>query len=335
VVNKVRNRAGELVDPQISSDIVGAPLIKGMDRPTAVKTYAAKLVEEAKKWIDHPYFKEGLKWYSEFTPELKRVYGKHAQMMAELLAATSPNNAPGTNFGFANDALQGYKSGRFTKQIKKFEEGLGKVKDGSWEKWLAKENPEGTQSEANFLDTWIKKHDLRPTQSNGALYGMHSDAVLKVFARQWLEQTQGPKTQNFVQNLLGTGHEATIDVWADRTMRRLGYQDANPRWRILPKNGTGVTDADFALSQEVFREAAKQLGVQPDALQGGMWFAEKQHWADNAWGRLDLGDYRKEIGKVPMLESGIQQRLAAQKAQAKAKPMEQTGFDLVSPAPRR
>jgi hypothetical protein len=335
VPNKVRNKAGELVDPQISSDIVNAPLIKGMDRPEAVKTYAAKLVEEAKKWIDHPYFKEGLKWYSEFTPQLKRVYGKHAQMMAELLAATSPNNNPDTNFAFANDALQGYKAGRFDKQIKKFEEGLEKVKDGSWEKWLKKQEPEGVQSEANFLKNWTEKFDLRPKQSNGKLYGMHSDAVLQVFARQWLEQTQGPKTQNFVQNLLGTGHEATIDVWADRTMRRLGYQDANPRWRILPKNSTGVNDADFALSQEVFREAAKQLGVQPDALQGGMWFAEKQHWADNAWGRLDLGDYRKEIGKVPMLESGIQQRLAAQKAQAKAKPMEQTGFDLVSPAPRR
>jgi hypothetical protein len=323
VPNKVRNKAGELVDPLISSDIVNAPLIKGMQRSEAVKTYAGKLVEEAKKWIDHPYFKEGLKWYSEFTPQLKRVYGKHAQIMAELLAATSPNNSPDTNFAFANDALQGYKAGRFDKQIKKFEEGLEKVKDGSWEKWLKKQEPEGVQSEANFLKNWTEKFDLRPKQSNGKLYGMHSDAVLQVFARQWLEQTQGPKTQNFVQNLLGTGHEATIDVWADRTMRRLGYQDANPRWRILPKNSTGVNDADFALSQEVFREAAKQLGVQPDALQGGMWFAEKQHWADNAWGRLDLGDYRKEIGKVPMLESGIQQRLAAQKAQAKAKPMEQ------------
>jgi hypothetical protein len=176
---------------------------------------------------------------------------------------------------------------------------------------------------------------LNPRQSNGQLYGMHSVPVLKVFARKWLENTSGPKTQNFVKNLLGTGHGATIDVWADRTMRRLGYADHRARWRILPKNGTGVSDADFAFSQEAFKHAADEMGIEADALQGGLWFAEKQLWADNGWGRLDLGDYRKEIAKVEMLKSGISQRLAAQKAKAKAVQMEQPDLlgNLVSPRP--
>jgi hypothetical protein len=159
---------------------------------------------------------------------------------------------------------------------------------------------------------------------------MSSDAVLKILARKWLENTAGLKTQNFVQNLLGTGHGATIDVWADRTMRRIGYAGFKNRWRILPKNGTGVSDADFKFSQAAFASAAKELGITPDALQGGLWFAEKQLWADNGWGRLDLGDYRTEIAKTDRLKKGIQQQAAVKKAASKAKLAEQPEL-LVTP----
>jgi len=103
-------------------------------------------------------------------------------------------------------------------------------------------------------------------------------------------------------------------------MRRVGYEGLKDRWRILPRNAVGVSDADFAFSQEAFREAAKKLGVTPDALQGGLWFAEKQLWADNGWGRLDLGDFRKEIEKTPLLKAGIQQRLAGVRAPTTAGP---------------
>lgn len=330
-------------DDLIDSRIEDSPLAKEAgSRQEAVKAFSKKLVDFARKMAKSPGYQAGLKWYSEFVPKLKKVYGKHAAIMAELLAATSPNNAPDTNFGFANDALEGYISGRFDKLISKFEEGLGKIADNSWEPWLAKEikagnvaKVPGKPSAATFLDHWITTHNLNPRQSNGQLYGMHSVPVLKVFARKWLENTSGPKTQNFVKNLLGTGHGATIDVWADRTMRRLGYADHRARWRILPKNGTGVSDADFAFSQEAFKHAADEMGIEADALQGGLWFAEKQLWADNGWGRLDLGDYRKEIAKVEMLKSGISQRLAAQKAKAKAVQMEQPDLlgNLVSPRP--
>lgn len=318
VPNRVRNKAGELVDPTIDSDIRNAPAWKGLAEKEAVTKAADKLVEEHNKWKDHPIYKAGLKWYEDFTPKLKAVFGKHAQLMAELLAATSPNTTPDINFAFAHDALEGYKAGRFDKQIKKFEEGLAKIKDGSWETWMKRTKSEGSTEEA-FLKAWSDKNKLAPTQSNGKRYGMHSDAVLQVVARRWLSDARGPKTLNFVKNLLGTGHEATIDVWADRTMRRMGYEGSSDRWRILPQNATGVSDADFAFSQKAFREAADRVGVKPDALQGGLWFAEKQHWADNGWGRLDLGDFRKEIEKVPMLKSGIEQRLAATKARAKTK----------------
>jgi len=271
-----------------------------------------------------------LRWYSEFVPKLKTTFGKDAPVMAELLAGTSPQQPPTSNYAMALDALQGFKSGRFNKQIAKFELGLDKLKDGSWKRWIAREAKEGKVANApenptaeTFIQHWVAKHNLLPRQSNGKLYSISSEAVLKILARRWLENTQGLKTQNFVKNLLGTGHEATVDLWADRTMRRIGYSGFKDRWRILPKNATGVSDADFLFAQKAFRYAAEEMGIEPDSLQGGLWFAEKQLWADNGWGRLDLGDFRKEIAKTKILKAGIEQRTAKMKAVEKTKPAEQ------------
>jgi hypothetical protein len=161
------------------------------------------------------------------------------------------------------------------------------------------------------LAHWIETHDLIPHKSNGKLYAMHSTAVLKVLARTWLKNVTGPKVNQFVRNLVGTDHGATIDVWAQRTMRRLGYEGFQERWRILPGNEGGVSDPDFAFSQKAFAHAAERLGMTPDALQGALWFAEKRLWADRKWGRLDLGSYLTEIKKVDSIRKGIAERLAS------------------------
>jgi hypothetical protein len=155
--------------------------------------------------------------------------------------------------------------------------------------------------------------------------------VLQVFARRWLDLNKGPKTRNFVENLLGDSHEATIDLWADRTMRRIGYSDSKDRWRILPQNKSAVSDEDFAFAQKAFRNAAEQLGMKPDALQGALWFAEKQLWADNGWSSLDLGDFRKEMQKLPLLRAGIQHRLATTEARAAGKTSRESELNLIEP----
>ena len=61
--------------------------------------------------------------------------------------------------------------------------------------------------------------------------------------------------------------------------------------------------------------------MEPDALQGGLWFAEKQLWADNGWSKLNLGDYRKEIVKTEKRKA------------AKAPASEQLGLGIVEPRP--
>jgi hypothetical protein len=117
-------------------------------------------------------------------------------------------------------------------------------------------------------------------------------------------------------------------------MRRIGYAGKD-RWRILPKNQAGVSDTDFAFSQKAFRAAADQLGIKPSALQGALWFAEKQLWANNGWSRLDLGDFRKEMEKLPLLRRGIGQRLTQSRLSAKVKPAETMNLDLIQPRAAR
>jgi hypothetical protein len=205
----------------IPSDITSSPLYKQAGSESkAVDAFASKLVEFAKENQDTPEFKAGRKWYSEFVPRLKKEFGKDAQTMAELLAATSPQTNVETNFAYALDALESLKAGRFDKIISKFEQGLEMIEDNTWLAWYnrhAKDVPNAPAepTPAAFLAHWIETHNLKPRQSNGKLYGQHSLPVLQVFARRWLSDARGPKTLNFVQNLLGTGHEATIDLWAD------------------------------------------------------------------------------------------------------------------------
>ena len=333
---KIRTKSGKLVDPKIASDIVGSPLYRKSAEP--VKAFADKLVEFARANESSPEYQAGLKWYSDFVPLLKKHFGKDAPMMAELLAASSPNETPTQNFYYAVDALEGFKSGRFDKIIEKYNQGFDLMKDDTWKGWYNKElkagnipQPPATPTPEAFLAHWIYKHGLKPKQSNGALYGFHGKAILEVMARKWLAQNKGPKVANFVQNLLGIGHGATIDVWADRTMRRLGYAEDKGRWRILPKNGEGVSDADFEFSQKAFEEAAKTLGITADSLQGGLWFAEKKLWSDNGWGKLDLGSYVKELENLPIIKSSIKQRLKTTALKRKAVPMETGELKFQSP----
>lgn len=322
----------EAVVPQernekIPSNILESPLYRqSKNEADAVKAFAAKLVEFAKENQDRPEYKLGERWYSEFSGKLKKEFGKDAQMMTELLAATSPQTNVEQNFAYALDALESLKAGRFKKILPKFEQGLEMMESGAWKAWYNKEvnsgrvpNPPEKPTPATFLAHWIETHNLKPTQSNGKLYGIHSIPVLQVFARNWLDSVKGPKVKNFVQNLLGNSNEATIDVWADRTMRRIGYEGYKPRWRILPLNQGPVLDADFYFAQKAFRQAAEELGMKPDALQAALWFSEKQYWNDRGWGRLDLGDFRKEIEKTPALRAAFRQRLDKSQQSGKVK----------------
>jgi hypothetical protein len=142
-------------------------------------------------------------------------------------------------------------------------------------------------TEADALGHWIEHHGILPKQQTGAKYNANSNAVLKVLAGTWLKEADAPKTPNFAGNLTGRTLEATIDVWAARHLKRLGYEGltGGKPWRDQAKGEAGVSNLDFAFSQDAMRHAANKIGINPDDLQAILWYAEKHHYQDKGWTR--------------------------------------------------
>lgn len=303
-------------DDKVDYSITESPLYKKFDvEEEAVEAFADRLEKKYNQHKDNPITQLGQRWYDDFTPLLKARYGEDAPIFAELLAATSPNTTPKVNYQFAEAAFKRWKNGDFDQLISKYEEGLEKLATGKLEAQYKREvkaadRPQNI-TEPALMAWWIKKHDLLPKQvermtkegPKSVKFGMHSEAVLKVITRRWLNQTQGPKTQNFVRNLLGESDQATIDLWAARTMREAGYKGFQDRWRILPQNSKGVSDADFSFSQKAFEAAAKRVGLKASQLQGALWFIEKMEWARKGWSELSLGDFKQELKDLELKEA--------------------------------
>jgi len=144
-------------------------------------------------------------------------------------------------------------------------------------------------------------------------FNMNSEKVTMVAVAHFLQKSDGPKTIQFSQNLMGTDLNATIDVWAARTISRLVHSKMlkSKMWRIRPsmenavdgevirsgtKNMPIVTGkGDFYLGQEAFRVATDILkrthgltmkefaDLTPANLQAMLWFAEKKVWDSNGW----------------------------------------------------
>jgi len=295
-----RDEAGEIIikpdgTPKaltLDYDLVNSPVakeaakgLKGAAREEAAgKALGEKLAKLHKSVEKNPDIIAGAKWYSTARTRLKKMFGDDAKLFAELLGATSARTPVETNYRFALDAYNQFKAGAFDKTLAKYREGKNKWEAGDIDDFLKATKAE-EPTRGQFIDWWVKEHDLGVTQASGKKYGMNSRAVLRVLDGSWAAEVQGPKTPNFAGNLTGETFEATIDVWAARLLHRLASEGGKDRWRILPENETGVTDADFYLGQAAYRNAAKQIGIKPDALQAILWFAEKEHWEKNGWTR--------------------------------------------------
>lgn len=261
--------------------------LKGKAREDAVAVALGKsLIKAAREAAKHKDIQAGVKWYSTARTRLKKLMGDDSKFFAELLGATSARTPVDINFRFALDAYNQFKAGKFDNILSKYREGKKLWETGNIAEFLDEVGkPAEEVTRGQFLDWWVKKHDLGPTQSNGKKFGANSRSVLRVLDGSWAQEVQGPKTPNFAGNLSGETFEATIDVWAARLLHRLANEGNDKRWRILPENETGVTDADFYMGQAAYRHAAEKLGMKPDALQAILWFYEKDHWEKNGWTR--------------------------------------------------
>jgi len=282
---------GDVLPVSKDYDLAGTPLAKKSKGKTPEQTednftsaLAKGLEKEYTEAKKNPSIKAGETWYSVCREKLQALLGEDTKMFAELLGATSPQTNVDANFAFALDAYNQFKRGAYDKMLEKYREGKTKFKTGDLDEFISETGKKGAKATYDaFMYWWAEKNNLVPTQSNGKRFGMNSRAVLRVLDGSWLENVKGPKTPNFTGNLTGSSFEATIDVWAMRTLHRLANEGNPKRWRIQSGNETGVTDSDFFTGQKAFRKAAEKLGLQPDALQAILWFNEKDLWEKNGW----------------------------------------------------
>lgn len=308
-------KEGRPISSKLDYDLANTPVVKaaakgkkGQAREEAITDAYAKGLEnlyktEAEK---NPDIMAGAK-YSTARSRIKRLFGDDSKFFCELLGATSARNPVDVNYSNAVDAYNLFKQGEYDKQISQYRKGKA-----AWETGKIKGYVEATGNDkpnrGQFLDWWIEKHNLKPRKSNGTLFGANSRQVLRVLDGSWMEEVQGPKTPNFTGNLAGTTFEATIDVWASRTLHRIGNEGEAGRWRILPESEQGISDSDFHLAQTAFRKAGAALGIKPDALQAIVWFAEKDRWQRNGWtGAIgaEKSDFNVHLAESEKLPSGL------------------------------
>ena len=284
--------------------------LSAMHTASAVHTMGNKIVDEFMKIKDQPEIMAGEGWYSRMREKLAAALGEHHELFAQLLGATSAKTPVRNNFIQSLDALEQYKNGNFKNHIEKYLEAHEKMKEGKGAlvAHMQKLGIPLYDKDGNTVDThdtdaaamanWVHHHgilprqQLQPGQLEGSKYNANSMSVLRALAGTWLKEVDAPKTPNFAGNLTGRTLEATIDVWAARFLKRLGYEGhGKGPWRAQGKSEPGVNSLDFAFSQDAMRHAADEITrrtgkkMNPDDLQAIAWFAEKHHWEKRGWTR--------------------------------------------------
>lgn len=259
------------------------------DKVSATGTLAKRAAVQLKKWMDDPEIAKGKDWYESMRGKLAKAFGDDHEMFSHLLGVTSPMENPHDNFLYALEAYERLQKGDFARHIDLYKKAHNMMKSGDLvnhvEELTGKEitpDKNGDKSDAEAMAQFIHHHDILPERENGKLYSTYGNGILRAISELWADEPGAPKTKNYAGNLLGTTNAATIDSWAARFVRQLGY-DGEKQWRIQPKSETGVSDYDFAFAQRVFDKAAKSIGISPDAAQAIVWTGEKKLWEKNGW----------------------------------------------------
>lgn len=241
-------------------------------------------------------------WYRGVAKRLNISLGSMSQLFADILGATSPQQAVPINFDHALEILQRFTSGEF---------------DPLLDQYAAYLDAGGKPS------AWTGGYIVRP---NGEKYGINGMNALNALVDTYRDMKPGnsPKARNFAGNLGGTNFGATIDRWAARTLQRLAKKLRLPPMVAPGVGGAVGTKGDvggaFGFGQEVFKAAADKLNQQqiggltwtPADLQALMWFVEKEHWMENGWADKggDGGSFEQQLDeklRADVIIGGISQ----------------------------
>jgi hypothetical protein len=275
------------------------------DEARAVQQAADLMEADARRGQQNPAIAKGIGWYGRMRSWLQNAYGATIERFGQLLGATSARTPVDMNFIQAREALQLFGRGAYDDLLQRFDAFVMQKKadadSGKMEADWRKRGGKGTFKLEEEYRKQVNSFKEVPLRANGKKYNANSTKVLHALYGNWIAQTKGPKTPNFAGNLTGRTFKATIDVWAARNLRRLLYQGKKSRWRILPEQEQGVTDADFFFSQKVYDEVGRRMGVATDDLQALQWFNEKDIWETNGWTDktgAEKSSFDKEAGKL-------------------------------------
>lgn len=254
-------------------------------------------------------------WYQSLRGKLRSTFGGFGDFLAQLLGPTSANNPVEPNFKYGVEALKLATSGKWDNLFKEIFAWKAEVEAAAQAlddtvALVKAEGQKGVMADPRVktamaeLKTVSKYKGTVPLRENGKQFGMASAGIQQILAEEWGDKVRGdaPKTKNYYQNIMGRTFDATIDVWAARTLRRLANDIVGNFPRIPPVAETAVagnvladnitSGSEFGFGQEVFKQAAADLrasGIEqfknttPDAVQAMIWFAEKELWARRDW----------------------------------------------------
>jgi hypothetical protein len=277
-----------------------------------------RLSPEFRRALKDPKSMEGVKWYEDARREIQRVFGANesdAHVFTQLLAATSAQTDPVTNFSTALDVFNQWKSGGFDKGLKRYAEMLDTWADMSRADWkelvptFFRENPEAKVANIRILQNWLldKEGILPRNTASGARFGTNSRAALDVIAGRWLEVNAGDKVKRYFLNLSGNTVEATVDRWAARWVNRVLNEGKKEQWRILPQAEKALDTPNYELANNILQAVAKKFKLTAPEAQAVLWFWEKQLWAKNAWtkGRgRELSSYLPQLARAEQTSTG-------------------------------
>jgi len=194
------------------------------------------------------------------------------------------------------------ETGITEKLVQKYEELYAENNNGKKNKLTPTQFSEALDTAKKMI---FKRPENLMLRENGKKYNANTIKVGQVMYNVWHQLTEGPKTGNFSNNLAGLSTEATIDVWAARTLHRLINSKIKGRskWRLSAGQEMGVDyvwhnygteqiaqwegGGDFFYGQKAFSKAAELLraeggefkDITPADLQALLWFHEKDIWA--------------------------------------------------------
>ena len=271
-------------------------------------------------------------WYQSLRGKLRASFGGFGDFLAQLLGPTSANNPVEPNFKYGVEALKLATSGKWDNLFKEVfawkadVDAASSTLDSVIEEVRAEgkkgvmADPRVTAAVADLKAAGQYKGTM-PLRENGKQFGMASAGIQQILADTWGDKVRGdaPKTKNYYQNIVGRTFDATIDVWAARTLRRLANDlvGSFPHIPTVAETAVGgnvlvdnvTSGAEFGFGQDVFRQAAAELrgsGIEkfrsttPDAVQAMIWFAEKELWARRDWTTKigEEGSIEHELGSA-------------------------------------